>query len=61
MLKLKDMSDLEWTINKVADEINDFLSEVRSGQFIADVKEFIKKQQDNAEIKQAIEKLQELL
>mgnify|MGYP000998487077 CR=1 FL=1 len=47
--------------NKDHDEIDFYLGEVTSEQFIADVKELIKRQTDKSAIDEAIKRLQELL
>ena len=55
------MNDLKWIIENGDAEIEYYLENVTKEQFIADVKELMKKQTNKAAIKEAINKLQELL
>lgn len=55
------MNDLKWIIESGTDEIDFYLGEVTSEQFIADVKELIKRKADKSAIEEAIKRLQELL
>jgi hypothetical protein len=54
------MNDLKWIIES-DEEIDFYLENVTKDQFIADVKELIRKQSDKGAIKEAIEQLQQLL
>ncbi len=53
--------DLVWLVSQGEDEINNYLGDVHSSDFIADVMELAKKRVDKQYIEQTIKKLQMLL
>jgi len=55
------MNDLRLIIENGYEEVEYYLESVSKEQFVADVKELMKKQADKGVIEQAIKKLQELL
>jgi len=55
------MNDLKWIIENGDEEIEYYLENVTKEQFVADVKELMKKQTDKSAIEEAIKRLQELL
>ena len=54
-------NDLKWVIENGTDEVDYYLENVTTSQFILDVKELLKKQSDKSAIQEAIKKLQELV
>jgi hypothetical protein len=54
-------NDLKWIIENGTDEVDYYLENVTTVQFIMDVKELLKKQADKSAIEEAVKRLQELL
>jgi hypothetical protein len=54
-------NDLKWVIEQGSDEVDYYLENVTTVQFIQDVKALLKKQADKSAIKDAIKKLEELI
>jgi len=54
-------NDLKFIIEQGSDEVDYYLENVTTVQFIQDVKAILKKQADKSAIKDAIKKLEELI
>lgn len=54
-------NDLKWIIENGNEEIEEYLGNVTTTQFVIDVKELLKKQADKSAIEEAIKRLQELI